>query len=370
MIEMQHMRFNHDFRSSTRRRVLYAGSIFFILTVFINVSPKPHTAALDDTSPEGSGITVQMLDQMARLPGDLAALPAFSPGGSRNEAEIELGRMLFFDTRLSGDKSMSCATCHDPAKGFADGKPRAIGFQGKELLRHSPTILNAAFNKLQFWDGRSRSLEAQALGPILSAEEMNMVSGRRLIRRLNEVPEYRDRFRKAFGQYPTLRGVARAIAAFERTLITPDSPFDRYLNGDKGALSLQEKKGLILFISKASCSQCHNGPNLTDNKFYSLGAYRSDDLGRYRVTKAEKDKGAFKTPSLRNIALTMPYMHDGSLKTLEEVVDHYDEGGGTARNKSDLILKLNLTQQEKSDLVAFLKTLTGKIPQISMPQIH
>lgn len=363
------MRFNCDYKPSTRRHALCAGYIFFMAALFISVSRQTHTAALDDANPEGSGITVQMLDQMTRLPGELAALPAFSPGGSRNEAEIELGKMLFFDTRLSGDKSMSCASCHDPAKGFADGKPRATGFAGKELMRHSPTVLNAAFNKFQFWDGRSRSLEEQALGPILSREEMNMVNGQQLIRRLNEVPEYKDRFQKAFGRGPTLRGVARAISAFERTLITPDSPFDRYLNGDKNALSLQEKKGLILFISKASCSQCHNGPNLTDNKFYNLGAYQADDLGRYRVTRVKKDKGAFKTPTLRNIALTMPYMHDGSLKTLEEIVDHYDQGGGTARNKSDLILKLHLTQQEKSDLVAFLKTLTGKMPQVSMPQI-
>lgn len=335
----------------------------------MSVSRQTHSADVDGTDPEGLAITVQMLDQMTRLPGDLAALPATSPGGSGNQAEIELGKMLFFDTRLSSDKSMSCATCHDPDKGFADGRPRAIGFAGKELLRHSPTVLNAAFNKHQFWDGRSRSLEDQALGPILSPEEMNMLNGKQLIRRLNEVPEYRDQFRKAFGQGPTLRGVARAIAAFERTLITPDSPFDRYLNGDKNTLSPKEKKGLILFISKASCSQCHNGPNLTDDKFHSLGSYQADDLGRYRVTRAVKDKGAFKTPSLRNIMLTMPYMHDGSLKTLEEVVDLYDQGGGSARNKSDLVLKLNLTEQEKSDLVAFLKTLTGKIPQVSRPQI-
>jgi cytochrome c peroxidase len=352
-----------------RKRALWAGYIFFIAALFIFSSRQAHTVSSDDGNPEVPGITVQMLDQMTRLPGDLAALPDFSPGASRNEAEIELGKTLFFDTRLSGDRSLSCASCHDPAKGFADGKPRATGFAGKELLRHSPTVLNAAFNKYQFWDGRSRSLEEQALGPILSREEMNMVSGQQLIRRLNEVPEYRERFRKAFGRGPTLRSVARAISAFERTLITPDSPFDRYLDGDKNALSLEEKRGLILFIGKASCSQCHNGPNLTDNKFHSLGSYRPDDLGRYRVTRVKKDKGAFKTPTLRNIALTMPYMHDGSLKTLEEVIDHYDEGGGTARNKSDLILKLRLTQQEKSDLLAFLKTLTGKMPQVSMPQI-
>jgi cytochrome c peroxidase len=166
-----------------------------------------------------------------------------------------------------------------------------------------------------------------------------------------------------------LSNVARAISAFERTLITPDSPFDRYLNGDKNALSLEEKRGLVLFIGKASCSQCHNGPNLTDDKFHNLGSYRPDDTGRYKVTRAEKDRGAFKTPTLRNIALTMPYMHDGSLRTLEEVIDHYDQGGGRARNKSDLILKLSLTQQEKSDLAAFLKTLTGKMPQFSRPQI-
>jgi cytochrome c peroxidase len=326
------------------------------------------SAVVDESHPEAPGITVQMLDQMTRLPGELSALPGFSPRGSRNEAEIQLGKLLFFDPRLSSDNSMSCASCHHPAKGFADGEALAIGFAGKRLKRHSPTILNVAFNKLQFWDGRSRSLEEQALGPIMSVDEMNMGNAERLIRRLNKVPEYRDLFRKAYGQPLTLKGVARAISAFERTLITPDASFDRYLSGDKNALSLQEKRGLILFISKASCSQCHNGQNLTDNKFYNLGASHND-LGRYRVTRVSKDKGAFKTPTLRNIALTMPYMHDGSLKTLEEVVEQYDQGGGTAGNKSDLILKLNLTQQEKNDLVAFLKTLTGKIPQVSTPRI-
>jgi cytochrome c peroxidase len=276
--------------------------------------------------------------------------------------------MLFFDKRLSGDNSMSCATCHEPAKGFADGESLATGFGGKKLKRHSPTILNAAFNKLQFWDGRSRSLEEQVLGPILSVDEMNMGNPRRLIQRLNKVREYQDRFRQVYGQGPTVKGVARAISAFERTLITPDSPFDKYLSGDKNALSLQEKRGLILFIGKASCSQCHNGRNLTDNKFYNLGASHND-LGRFTVTKVRKDRGAFKTPTLRNVVLTAPYMHDGSVKTLEEAVEIYDRGGGTARNKSDLILKLNLTQQEKGDLVAFLKALTGKIPLVSPPRI-
>ena len=330
--------------------------LFVAALIAIGAGQSSHTVTLADDGSVEFGLTIQMLDAMPTL-----------PGGSQNRDEIELGKMLFFETRLSLDKSLSCASCHDPAKGFADGKALATGFAGKELKRHSPTVLNSAFNKLQFWDGRSPSLEDQALGPISNPDEMNMVDGEVAIERLNQVPLYREMFQKAYGQSPTMKGVARAIAAFEKTLVTPDSPFDHYLKGDKKALSVAEKRGLLLFISKASCSQCHNGPNLSDNEFHNLGHGNSEDLGRYKVTGEEKDKAAFKTPSLRNVALTAPYMHDGSLKTLEEVVDYYSHGGGNGPNKSNLIVKIDLTNQEKRDLVAFLKTLTGTLPQVTKP---
>jgi cytochrome c peroxidase len=341
---------------------------FFTFAIIFGIGRQAHTAPLADNRSVESALSIQMLDEMRSLPGDLAALPALTPGGSDNRDEIELGKQLFFETRLSLDRSLSCASCHDPAKGFTDGKALATGFAGKELKRHSPTILNSAFNTLQFWDGRSHSLEDQALGPITNPDEMNMVNGQLAVERLGKIAQYREMFQKVYGQSPTLNGIAKAISAFERTLITPDSPFDKYMKGDKNALRPAEKRGLLLFISKASCSQCHNGANLTDNEFHNLGQNRSDDLGRFRISGEEKDKASFKTPTLRNVALTAPYLHDGSFKTLEEVVDYYNRGGGDSPNKSNLINKLFLTNQEKRDLVAFLKSLTGNLPQIAVPQ--
>ncbi len=360
------MKFICKLKPAINEYFVFLAYLIFTSMIIIGIARYARAAPMQDNS---SAFSIQALDEMKSLPGDLAALPAISPGGSDNKAEIELGTMLFFETRLSLDKSMSCASCHDPAKGFADGKALATGFAGKALKRHSPTILNTAFNTLQFWDGRSQSLEDQALGPLTNPDEMNMVNGELAVERLNKVPQYRELFQKAYGQGPTLKGIAKAISAFERTLITPDSPFDQYLKGDKNALAPAQKRGLLLFISKASCSQCHNGPNLTDNDFHNLGHNKSEDLGRYQVTKAEKDKAAFKTPTLRNISLTAPYMHQGSLKTLEEVVDYYNRGGGGSPNKSNLIVKLSLTNREKRDLVAFLKTLTGTVPQITIPQL-
>ena len=321
--------------------------------------------------PPAPAITTKMLDQLPALPGELSALPAAGTADAVEQERIALGKMLFFDTRLSLDRSMSCASCHDPAKGYGDGRPLAVGFGGKVLGRHAPTLLNAAYNKFQFWDGRASGLEEQAKGPITAAAEMNMTNEQELVSRLASVSEYQQRFLAAFSSGPSLDNVARAIAAFERTLVTPESRFDRYLSGDKAALSEQEKRGLILFISKASCSECHNGMNLSDNKFHVLGRApgEAEDPGRYAVTRDEKDRSAFKTPTLRNIELTAPYTHDGSLKTLEEIVDFYDKGCGQADNKSDLIFELELTKPEKADLVAFLKSLTGKQPVVEAPRL-
>ncbi|MBI3652607.1 MAG: c-type cytochrome [Acidobacteria bacterium] len=347
--------------------LVYLAFILFLSVVINGVTRSAKTSA--DDKPMELGLTVQMLDQMSALPGGLAALPARLPNESAQPAAVELGKLLFFDSRLSLDRSMSCATCHDPTKGFTDGQALATGFAGKALKRHSPTLLNSAFNTRQFWDGRSASLEDQALGPIKNPDEMNMGNDEMVIERLNRVPQYRELFQHAYQQAPTMQGIAKALAAFERTLITPDAPFDHYMKGDKAALTAAEKRGLLWFISKASCSQCHNGVNLTDNEFYNLGHNATNDQGRFAITKAEKDKAAFKTPSLRNVALTAPYMHDGSLQTLEEVVDYYNQGGGNNPHKSNLIMQLFLTDQEKADLVAFLKTLTGSQPPISKPEI-
>jgi len=319
-------------------------------------------------------ISPEMVDSMKVLPGGLAALPQVPvpQDNPQTEAKIELGKRLFFDPRMSQDFSTSCATCHVPEKAFTDALPRSRGFGGRTLKRNSPTVLNAAYNTAQFWDGRAASLDEQCKGPLLSPEEMNMVDEKHLADRLNAVPEYRRDFQNVFNSAPSLDNVARAVAAFERTLTTPDSRFDRYMHGDKSALTDQEKRGLIVFFGRGSCSECHQGANFSDNKYHNLGAKpvpgNPDDVGRYAVTRKEEDRGAFKTPTLRNVALTSPYMHDGSVATLEEVVEFYDRGGDGAPNQSKLIFKLNLTVQEKSDLVAFLKALTGTIPHVEAPK--
>jgi cytochrome c peroxidase len=333
---------------------------------------------LSGTVYEASGapqpeITITALDGMQHVPGGLAALPTpqIPPDNPMFPEKIELGKLLFFDTRLSRDRSTSCATCHDPEKAYSDGRTRGIGIENQQLPRRTPSILNAAYNAYQFWDGRAETLEEQAKGPILAAAEMGMPDEKTLIDRLEDVPEYRRRFDAVFGSGITLRNITLAIAAFERTLVTPNSPLDAYLRGDKNALSDQEKRGFILFFGKAGCTQCHNGPNLTDSKFYSLGAVpgrEEADPGRFSVTKDQADRAAFKTPSLRNIALRSPYMHDGSMATLDQVIDWYDQGGGTGR-KSELLFKLNLSSDEKKDLLAFLHALSAPIPNIGKPAI-
>lgn len=342
-----------------------AGAILGAVTL---LSAMRSSSAADDRRPIPA-ITPEMVDMMKVLPGGLGPLPAvpIPAGNPQSPAKVELGKRLFFDTRLSLDQGSSCATCHSPEKAFTDGLPRSKGFNGATLRRNSPTILNAAYNSLQFWDGRASSLDEQCKGPLLSPAEMNMVDEKHLVDRLNAIAGYRRDFQSVFGTGPSLDNVAKAIAAFERTLLTPGSKFDRYAAGEKNALTAEEKRGLIVFFGKGSCSECHNGPNFTDDKFHNLGLMSASgvaDEGRFEVTSNIEDRGAFKTPTLRNVSLTGPYMHDGSSATLEEVIDLYDRGGGDGPNKSHLVYKLNLSTQEKSDLVAFLKSLTGAVPEI------
>ena len=320
-------------------------------------------------------ITMEVLDTIVKLPGDIAPLPEVNAPKENpmTPAKVELGKMLFFDPRLSGNDHWACSTCHNPGLGYSDGMARSLGFGDEtELGRHAPTILNSTYNTAQFWDGRAATLEEQAMGPIQAGREMNS-NPKDLEKKINAIPEYKERFMKIFGEPASLPNIGKAIATFERTLVTRDSPFDRYMIGDKNALTAPEKRGLILFVSKAACTQCHNGINFTDNQFHNIGLPQvgplKEDMGRYGITKIEKDKRRFKTPTLRNVALTPPYMHDGVFKTLEEVVDFYNKGGGNDPNKSAKILKLNLSDQEKEDLIAFLKSLTGNLPIVTFPQL-
>jgi cytochrome c peroxidase len=284
-------------------------------------------------------------------------------------AKAELGKLLFFDKRLSSDGSVACASCHDPSKGFGDGAANSLGIGGQRGGRSAPTVINRAYSTLQFWDGRAPTLEEQAKGPIANPIEMTVdkatdLAHGNVVKRLKSVPGYAERFKNVFGTVNvTIDQVAQAIATFERTVLSGNSPFDRYQAGDEKALTPAQRRGMDVFFKKAACDSCHLGFNFTDGSFENIGIGmdRPDpDLGRYLVTHREEEKGAFKTPTLREIEHTAPYMHDGSLRSLEEVVEHYDKGGIKNPQLNQRIKPLHLTPQEKSDLVAFLKALSGE----------
>ena len=276
--------------------------------------------------------------------------------------KIELGRRLFFDARLSLDGTVACATCHNPSLGFADGRAFAIGIYGQEFKRGTPTLINRLFSREQFWDGRSKDLEDQVRNPIENELEMgNTVEN--MVRTLNQVEEYRIRFRDVFGGEISMENVAMAIAAFERTLVSGNSFYDQYKNGKTDALSESAKRGAALFESdRVNCIKCHLGPNFTDEKYHNNGTgmdKEEPDWGRYEVTKNDSDRGAFKTPTLRDMSRTAPYMHNGSLRTLREVVEYYNKGGIPNRYLSPHMIPLKLTNQEIEDLVNFMKSLSG-----------
>jgi cytochrome c peroxidase len=306
---------------------------------------------------------------------DIGPLPTVVPIPATNlnyKAKVELGRQLFFDGRLSKNDQIPCAACHLPATGFADVRQVSIGVGGAVGDRQAPTVFNTAFNPLQFWDGRVGSLEEQVLGPIQEPDEMAETI-ENVVKKIGRIKGYQLQFRAVFGTGVNMQGVAEAIAAYERTVISTNSAFDKYVLGDKQAMDEAAVRGMALFKGKARCILCHNGPNFTDNRFYNLGVPqvgpRKEDLGRYDVTRMEHDKGAFKTSTLRSITETAPYMHDGAFKTLEEVVEFLDQGGGPNPILSPLIKPLGLTKEEKADLVAFLKALTGEPIKFEMPKL-
>lgn len=305
------------------------------------------------------------------VPKGLPALPV--PEDNPPTAEtIALGEKLFFSPLLSADGKLSCASCHDPKAGFADPRPNSVGFGGKTGNRNAPPAANAAYNSTQFWDGRAASLEEQSLGPIANPIEM-AETPENVEKKLNADAEMRQLFQTAFGGPASKAAIGKAIAAFERTLLRANSPFDRYeYGGDKKALSASAQRGLAIFrdAKKGNCAVCHTIEKdhalFTDQKFHNIGVGVNPegnltDMGRYEVTKKEEDRGAFRTPTLRNIALTAPYMHDGSLLTLKAVVDFY-VGGGTSNPHLDKEIKAlsHLTRQDREDLVAFMESLTGE----------
>jgi cytochrome c peroxidase len=316
-------------------------------------------------------------------------------------AKVELGRKLFFDARLSADGQVSCATCHDPKLAFTDGKTVAEGIFGRRGARNSPTLLNAMFNTGQFWDGRADTLEVQAIQPLTNPLEMGDQSHDDVVKRLRAIPEYRAEFQSVFGNEVKIELVGKAIAAYERTLVSGDSPLDRFVAGDSAAISDAAKRGFALFRGKARCSRCHTFsemmPFFTDFNYHNTGvaanhpnfnqlarqAYEvvetdrakevidrlatqdgGQELGRVLVTYQVFDLGSYRTPSLRNIALTAPYFHDGSAKTLADVVRFYNGGGRQNINREWDLNALALTEDEQRDLVSFLESLSGETPEI------
>jgi len=280
----------------------------------------------------------------------LPVVPPIAHDNTMNVHKIRLGKMLFFEPRLSRSKWISCATCHNPAMGFTDRIPRAIGHGMVTGPRNTPTILNAAFLKRQFWDGRAKTLEEQALGPIEASIEMNLDLPT-VLERLKAIPRYNKIFKNAFPASSTAitkENLGKAIAAYERTLVTPNSPIDRYLSGDKKAISAKAERGFNKFKS-LGCADCHSGPVFSDSDFHVIRVPKSTDTGLHKVTGKSEDKYKFRTPTLRNIAITYPYMNDGSIETLEEAVRFM---GKEALDKS-------LDKDSVEEVVAFLHTLTG-----------
>ncbi len=278
-------------------------------------------------------------------------------------AKADLGRYLYFDNRLSADGTVSCASCHSPKFAYTDGEAVSTGIRKQKGTRSAPTVINRAFSLAQFWDGRAETLEDQAKGPMANPIEMGNTHDV-LVATVEKIPGYRPLFAKAFGDDKIdIDRVAKAIATFERTILSGNSPYDRFKKGDKKAMTAEQVRGMSVFFDKAKCDRCHENSNFTLNAYSNLGVGMDKpdpDVGRYSQTKDPRDWGVFKVPTLREIEHTAPYMHDGSLKTLEEVVDFYDKGGIPNKNLDPNIKPLHLTDQEKKDLVSFLKALSGE----------
>jgi len=273
---------------------------------------------------------------------------------------VALGRRLFFDQRLSADRSIACASCHRPERAFSDSLPKAIGVYGRVGRRNAPALVNLAYAQSLFWDGRAQTLEEQVLRPIEDSLEMALRLPELVSRLANDRP-YRRAFHRAFGDRVNADNVARALASFVRTLRLGGSAVDRFRAGDTAALSAEARRGLRLFVGKANCTACHVGPNFTDEQFHNTGiSWGSGDLGRFVVTGLEEDRGRFSTPTLREVACTAPYLHDGSMATLEQVVEFYDGGGNPNPGLDPEIRPLRLTAEEKAALVAFLRTLSSR----------
>ena len=384
-------------RPKNLARILFIASLGLAASIVAHAqsSPEPATPSLGANA-GGRMADPEPADQ-AGFPHDLYRWVLPEDNLERPPAKIALGRALFFDRRLSADDKESCSTCHDPEKGFTDQLPTSMGIHNQFGKRNAPTIVNANFNILQFWDGREPTLEEQAKRPILNPIEMGMPTEQAVVAKLNGAPEYQKAFMEVFGHPPNYEDMVKAIASFERTQVAFDSPFDKFMTGDPKALDDQQKRGWSIFNGKGRCMSCHGvnpvQPMFSDNRFHNIGvsAHNKDfvglarkglaiiaqggnaneeidklaiqtdmsELGRFLVTKQPHDIGAFRTMGLRNLLVTEPYFHDGSQATLWDTIDHYNKGGVQNPYLDGGIVPLGLSEQEIDDLAAFLKSLTS-----------
>ena len=342
------------------------------VTTVLSLIGAAFSAAAEGTTPAPTQTA-----STAQPPADIAALKAlfvrpteipFPESNPYTPEKAELGKTLFFDPRLSRVAVEACVSCHNPSFGWEDGRKTAVGDNMVALRRNSPSVLNRAWGQAFFWDGRADSLEAQATGPITSSAEMNMPMDV-LLDRLKAIPGYQARFAAVFpDQGITPETIAKAIATFERTVVSAVAPFDRWIAGDEAAISDQAKHGFVLFNTTGNCTACHSGWTLTDDSFHDIGLPATTDLGRAEiVTGVAELERAFKTPGLRNIDQRGPYMHDGSVATLEDVVKHYVSGIVSRPSLSPVIKPVALSDQDVGDVVAFLKTLTSQDRPMTMP---
>ena len=296
-------------------------------------------------------------------------IPANNP---LTKEKVELGKLLFFDKRLSANDTIACANCHMPALAFTDGQPVSTGIHQQQGGRSAPTAVNRVFSSAQFWDGRAATLEEQSVGPFVNPIEHGFADHDALVAKVKTIAGYHPLFERAFGPGPIkLDLIGKAIASFQRTLLSGSSKYDRFIvKDDAQALSETAQNGVGIFFGKGRCASCHSGFNFTDEGFHNLGVgwdREQVDVGRYAVTKKAEDRGAFKTPTLREIARTAPYMHDGSLATLGEVIEFYDQGGIPNPHLDSAVTPLHLTEQEKANLIEFLHSLNGEGWQVTPP---
>lgn len=307
------------------------------------------------------GVALAATAFVVKVPQHFPEMPI--PDDNPMTAEkVELGRKLFYDPRLSSSDKIACASCHKQEFAFSDGgKAVSEGVEGRKGSRNAPGLANVGYRKSLFWEGGAPRLEMQAVGPITAHDEMNM-DPPALVEKLRAIPEYAQAFKQNFPDGLNMLNITKAISAFERTLVSSDSPWDRYREGDLGAMSPAALRGMDLFFSeKADCFHCHIGHNFTNEDVANNGLYTVyPDIGLARISNKDEDVGKFKTPSLRNVELTAPYMHDGSIKTLREVVKHYNDGGQPNLNADPLMRPLGLSEQEIDDLVEFMKALTDR----------